>query len=95
MQTIKRHWKLFTIAFIYVTIEATVRSTSLIMEYQGRGDPLEIWKPFVWEYSSTWVAVLMVPFIMMFDERYRISSEQWRSKYNIKRRCRISSFTKV
>ena len=74
---LKRHWKLFVIAFCYVILEATVRATSLIMEYNGRGDPLEAWKPFVWEYSSTWVAFSLVPFIMVFDERYPISTNSW------------------
>ena len=74
---LKRHWKLFVIAFCYVILEATVRATSLIMEYNGRGDPLEAWKPFVWEYSSTWVAFSLVPFIMAFDERYPISTNSW------------------
>lgn len=77
MLLLKRHWKLFAIAFCYVSLEATVRATSLIMEYNGRGDPLEAWKPFVWEYSSTWVAFSLVPFILMFDERYPISSDRW------------------
>lgn len=79
LQSIRRHWKLYVIAFCYITIEATVRATSLIMEYDGRGTPLDAWKPFVWEYSSTWVAFLLVPFIMMYDERYPISSKSWLS----------------
>lgn len=80
LQTIKRHWKLFAVAFCYVTIEATVRATSLIMEYEGRGTPIDAWKPFVWEFSSTWVAFSMVPLILMFDERYPISSKHWKKR---------------
>lgn len=74
---IKRHWKLFLFAFSYVTIDATIRATSLIMEYEGRGTPLETWQPFVWEFSSTFVVFIMVPFILIFDERYPISSKSW------------------
>ncbi len=77
IQLIKRHWKFFLIAFCYVSIEAAVRATSLIMEYQGRGDPLEAWKPFVWEYTSTWMVLLLVPAVLMFDERYPISGKKW------------------
>lgn len=77
MQIVKRHWKFFLIAFCYVSIEATVRATSLIMEYNGRGDALAAWKPFVWEFSSTWVAFSLVPIILMFDERYPISGKNW------------------
>ena len=77
LQILKRHWKFFLVAFCYVNVEATVRATSLIMEYNGRGSPIEAWKPFVWEFSSTWVAFLLVPFILMFDERYPISSQYW------------------
>ncbi|MBT6033898.1 MAG: LytTR family transcriptional regulator [Kordiimonadaceae bacterium] len=78
MLTIKRHWKLLLFVFCFISIEAAVRSTSLIMEYNGRGDPLEAWKPFVWEYTSTYMAFLMVPFIMMFDIRYPILQKSWR-----------------
>ncbi len=77
MLTLKRHWKLFFILFCFVTIEAAVRSTSLIMEYANRGDPLEPWKPFIWEYTSTYMGFILIPFIVMFDERYPISSKSW------------------
>lgn len=77
MLTLKRHWKLFFILFCFVTIEAAVRSTSLIMEYANRGTPLEAWKPFVWEYTSTYVVFILIPFILMFDERYPIASKNW------------------
>lgn len=77
LQIMKRHWKLFSVAFGFYFVEATMQSTSLIMEYAGRGQPLEDWKPFVWEYSSTFVVFLMLPVILMFDERYPISSSSW------------------
>lgn len=77
LQVVKRHWKFFLITFSYVSIEATVRATSLIMEYNGRGEALAAWKPFVWEFSSTWVAFALVPVILMFDERYPISGMNW------------------
>lgn len=79
-QTVKRHWKFFAVAFCYVTIDATVRATSQIMESEGRGRPLEAWEPFVWEFSSTWVVLLMVPLILLFDERYPISSRSWQKR---------------
>ncbi len=77
IQTLKHHWKLFLVAFCYVTIEAVVRATSIIMEHEGRGDPIATWEPFAWELSSTWVAFSLIPVIMMFDERYPISSRDW------------------
>ncbi|MBT5072130.1 MAG: LytTR family transcriptional regulator [Kordiimonadaceae bacterium] len=77
MLTLKRHWKLFSVLFCFLTIEASVNSTSLIMEYANRGTPLDAWKPFVWEYSSTYVAFILMPFILMFDERYPIASKNW------------------
>jgi len=80
IQTIKRHWKLFAVAFSFYIVDAAMRSTSLIMEFQDRGEPLDIWKPFVWEYSSTIVAFILLPFILMFDERYPISSSSWRER---------------
>lgn len=77
IQHLKRHWKFFLVAFCYVNVEASVRATSLIMEYEGRGSSIEAWKPFVWEFSSTWAAFALVPFILLFDERYPISSKLW------------------
>tara|TARA_R110002096_G_scaffold415163_1_gene616638 strand:+ start:22645 stop:23451 length:807 start_codon:yes stop_codon:yes gene_type:complete len=77
LQLLKRHWKMFFIMFCYATFDAIVRSTSLIMEYDKRGSPLEAWHPFVWEFSSTFVVFMLVPFMLMFDERYPIASKGW------------------
>ncbi|MDG1857844.1 MAG: LytTR family DNA-binding domain-containing protein [Emcibacteraceae bacterium] len=77
MLILRRHWKMFLIMFCFVSFEALVRSTSLIMEYENRGSPLEAWKPFVWEFTSTYVVFMLVPFILMFDERYPIASKDW------------------
>lgn len=77
IQTIKRHWKMLLVVFGYMSFEAVVRSTSLIMEYENRGNPVEAWKPFVWEFTSTYMIVLLVPLIIMFDERYPIARKDW------------------
>ncbi len=77
LQLLKRHWKFFLVIYSFYSVEAVVRSTSLIMEYDQRGVAIEAWKPFVWEFSSTGMAFLLVPFILMFDERYPIASESW------------------
>jgi len=80
MLMLKRHWELFLFIFCFISIEAAVRSASLIMEYDGRGTPIETWKPFVWEYTSTYVAFIIMPFILLFDERYPLGSKKWRSR---------------
>ena len=77
IQTFKRHWQLFLFTFLYVSIDAIVRATSQIMEYAERGTPLPVWQPFVWEFSSTFIVLIIVPLILMFDERYPISSKSW------------------
>ncbi len=77
IQTFKRHWQFFGIVFCYVTAEAVVRATSLIMENESRGTPIETWKPFALEFSSTYVAFILFPIILMFDERYPIASRKW------------------
>lgn len=77
IQTFKRHWQLFLFTFLYVSIDAIVRATSEIMEYSERGTPLPVWQPFVWEFSSTFIVLIIVPLILMFDERYPISSNSW------------------
>ncbi|MCC3861463.1 LytR/AlgR family response regulator transcription factor [Pseudemcibacter aquimaris] len=77
IQTIKRHWKMLLVVFSYMTFEAIVRSTSLIMEYENRGDHIAAWKPFVWEFTSTYMIFALVPFIIMYDERYPIARKEW------------------
>ena len=77
MQLIKRHWKMLFVVFCFISLGAIVRSTSLIMEYGSRGSPLEVWKPFVLEFSSTYMVFILVPFIMLFDEIYPIASKKW------------------
>lgn len=47
------------------------------MEYKSRGSAIGLWEPFVWEYSSAIVVFLLVPFILMFDEHFPISSKSW------------------
>lgn len=76
-QAFKRHWKFFLCTFLYVSIDAIVRATSQIMEYAERGSSLQAWKPFVWEFSSTFIVLIMVPLILIFDERNPISSKSW------------------
>lgn len=77
MLAIRRHWKFFLTVFCFLSVGAMVRATSLIMETSGRGSPIDAWKPFVWEFSSTYVVLCLVPFVMMFDERYPIASKDW------------------
>ena len=68
---------MFLIMFCFASVDALVRSTSLIMEYAKHGSPLEAWQPFVWEFSSIFVVFILVPFIVMFDEQYPIASDGW------------------
>ena len=77
MQLIKRHWEMLLIIFCFISLGAIVRSTSLIMEYSNRGSLLEAWKPFVWEFSSTYMIFILLPFIMIFDESYPIAGKKW------------------
>lgn len=77
MLIIKRHYKFLLIIFCFFALGATERATSLIMEYNERGSPVEMWKPFVWEYSSTGMIFLLVPLVMMFDQSYPIASKGW------------------
>ena len=40
---------------------ALVNATSVIMEWSRAGRPLDVWEPFVWEYSSCAVMLALAP----------------------------------
>jgi two-component system, LytTR family, sensor kinase len=40
----------------------------------GEGSDVATWKPFVWEFSSALIVMLLVPLVYRFEQRFRIDS---------------------
>jgi signal transduction histidine kinase len=53
-----------------------------INQFIGMGGEKSIapWKPFVWEMSSVFVVVCLIPLIVLFESRYRLNAKpRWRT----------------
>ena len=59
-------------------VTTTVNATSVLMEYDRAGRPLGAWEPFVWEYSSGLVGLLLIPLVLEVESRVPITLETWR-----------------
>src|SRR5688572_27463811 len=40
----------------------------------GEGSDVATWKPFVWEFSSALIVMLLVPLVFRFEQSFRIDS---------------------
>jgi signal transduction histidine kinase len=40
----------------------------------GEGSDVATWKPFVWEFSSALIVMLLVPLVYRFEQRFRVDS---------------------
>ncbi|MCO7222793.1 LytTR family DNA-binding domain-containing protein [Pleionea sp. CnH1-48] len=65
----QRAWEVTFWVFIGV-INAVINATSVLMEYARRGDSIGSWEPFVWEFSSTVVGLILIGFILLVDRHY-------------------------
>lgn len=56
---------------IYLLINATILATSVIMENarHGLNSNLQVWEPFVWEYSSAFSLIFLFPGIIILLEK--------------------------
>ena len=68
----ERYQRLWEVSFWLgkAIISVLVNATSVVMEYQRRGDPLATWQPFVWESSSQVIGLLLIPVIIYLDRRW-------------------------
>ncbi len=55
---------------------ATFNATSVIIEYarSERSNSIELWMPFVWEYSSAIIILVLIPVVNQFDKQFPLSS---------------------
>ena len=62
-------WSYFPVMW---SVGALISATSVWMEYQRRGEPLPLWEPLTWEYSSLVVGLLCVWLVVRFDRRFSL-----------------------
>ena len=56
------------------SIQAVLNASSVIMEFDRRGTPINSWEPYVWEFSSVASAMLGIWLIVQFDRRFPLYS---------------------
>lgn len=70
----ERYQRRWEIAYwlIRASIVVILNATSVVMEYQRRGEALPIWQPFVWEGSSQLMTLALLPLIIFANQRWPI-----------------------
>ncbi len=63
---------------LYILITNTVGATSVMMEHARGGQPVPVWEPLTWEYTSGLITLLLIPMILMLDRRIPIRAESWK-----------------
>ena len=61
-----------------VFVSNTINATSVLIEYGRDGRPLEVWEPFVWEYSSGIFTLLLIYFVLAVDARFPLTIDTWK-----------------
>ena len=56
---------------------ATINATTEILEAVREGQEIAYWKPFVGEFSSVFVVLMLLPGILLIDQRWPIGSDRW------------------
>lgn len=68
----------FFMIFSYLIVSANILATSVIMEASRRSTtyPFEMWQPFVWEYSSVFSIMLLLPPLKFLMRKYPLNGTQ-------------------
>jgi hypothetical protein len=59
-------------------INAVLNSLTVIMDVQRSALAFAAWKPVVWETSSGFLMLLLVPAVVLFTRRYPLHRDTWR-----------------
>jgi hypothetical protein len=60
----------------YVFLTNAVGATSVFFEYGRLGVPIDWWEPFVWEYSSGLVILILIPFVLAAEKRFPFTRDR-------------------
>lgn len=55
-----------------------VNATSNLIEFARMGVPGEPWEPFVWEFTSGLVILMLIPAILRLDHRFPLTINKWK-----------------
>jgi hypothetical protein len=59
-------------------VNAVLNSLTVIMDVQRSALAFAAWKPVVWETSSGFLMLLLVPAVVLFTRRYPLHQDTWR-----------------
>jgi hypothetical protein len=74
--TNKRLVEILLCASIFLLLPLLI-ATNEIMEHIEQGVEIALWKPFLTEYSSAIVVLLLLPILLYVDQRVPIASNNW------------------
>ena len=57
-------------------VSALTNSFSVLDDFQRRGLSIELWQPFVWEFSSLIAIVILIPMLLFIDKKYPINIDK-------------------
>jgi hypothetical protein len=69
-------WQMLFFAALLATA-AFVNSYTVVSDHARGGNPLPLWKPLVWEYSSCLLVWLLVPLIKWWLAKFPVAQHQW------------------
>jgi DNA-binding LytR/AlgR family response regulator len=61
----------------YVAITSVVGALSALADRARAGAPVDAWEPFVWEFSSGLLWLLLIPAIAALERRFPFTLESW------------------
>ena len=64
---------------VYILITDLINASSVLIEHQRMGLPIDAWEPFVWELSSGALFLCLIPFLLWVDCRRPFQAEDWPS----------------
>lgn len=76
----KVNWRLREIVFwvVYLFLTNTVGATSELMERARDGRSIAFFEPFLWEYSSAFCTLLLVPAVIYLERRQPFTATTWK-----------------
>ena len=81
IQNSDKKWKFFEIGFwiAYLFLATTIGATSELIERNRDGQAIQLFEPFLWEYSSGIFTLLLIPAILFVERRFPYSEKTWKS----------------
>lgn len=72
----KRYIEILLWVGIFLFFPLILATNELFEDYRD-GNVLVYWRPFLTEYSSALVLMMLVPGVLFFDQRFPIASKNW------------------